>query len=59
MQNILSKLIKKLLSKNVGIEPDILFGAPIEVKIDGDTAQIHLDLTATISTSDVTKLIKL
>lgn len=59
MQNILSKLIKKVLSKNIGIEPDIQFESPIELKIDGETAQIHLNITANVSTSDITKLLKL
>ena len=58
MQSILCKIIKKTLSKKLGVDPEIEFGSPIELKIDGDKAQIHIDVTANISTGDILKLVK-
>ena len=58
LQSIISKIIKKTLNKKLGVSPDVEFGSPIEVKIDGETAQIHIDITANVSTDDLMNLIK-
>ena len=57
-QGIIAKIIRKILVKKVGIDPTICFESPIEMKIDGDTAQIHLDVTVLVQTDDISKLIK-
>lgn len=57
-QGIVSKILKKALAKKLGIEPVICFDSPIEMKIDGDTAQIHVDVTALLSTDDISKILK-
>lgn len=58
MQNLISKIIRKVLNKKLGMNPEISFGSPIELKIDGDTAQIHVDITANVPTEEILKLIK-
>lgn len=57
MQNLVSRIIRKVVNKKVGIDPDISFGAPIEVKIDGDNATIHIDVTANIKTEELQRII--
>ena len=58
MQGIIIKIIRKILVKKLGIDPTICFESPIELKIDGDTAQIHLNVTAIVSTDDISKIVK-
>ena len=57
-QGIIAKIIRKILIKKLGIDLTICFEAPIELKIDGDTAQIHLDVTVLVPTDDIQKIIK-
>ena len=57
-QGIIIKIIRKILIKKLGIDPTMCFESPIELKIDGDTVRIHLDVIATVSTDDISKIVK-
>ena len=59
LQNIISKILKKVLNKQLGINPEICFWSPIEAKIENDTAQVHIDIVATVPTNDIVKILKI
>lgn len=58
MQGTLSRIIRKLVLKKLGIEPNLKFEDPISVKFDGEKATVHLNVTASLSKEDLSKLLK-
>ena len=58
MQGIITKIIRKMVNKKLGVDPEVLFNSPIELKFDGDSASLHVDFTATISKNDISKILK-
>ncbi len=58
MQGTLSRIIRKLILKKLGIELDLKFEDPISVRFDGEKALLHLNVTASLSKEDLSKLLK-
>lgn len=58
MQNIVSKILRKVIGKKLGCDPAITFNSPIEFKFDEENAQIHVDITASMTKEDISKLLK-
>ena len=58
MQGILSKIIAKAVSKKLGVNLNLKFINPIEVKFDGNQAVVNLNINAKLSKEDLAKLVK-
>ena len=57
-KSLISKLIVKVLKDKLGVTPQVIFKDPIEVKKDGGFLDVHLNLDASISVDDLSKLLK-
>lgn len=58
MQGILSKIIAKAVSRKLGVNLNLKFASPIEVKFDGNQAVVNLNINAKLSKEDLAKLVK-
>ena len=58
MQGMLTRIVKKLVSKKLGVEPDLKFDDPISIRFDGQQAVAHLNVTVSLSKDDLSKLLK-
>ena len=58
LQGIISKIIKSVIRKRLGVEADVQFNDPITVSFDGENANVHVNLNATLSRNDLDKLLK-
>ena len=55
--SLLSKIISKTLSKKLGYKIDIQINE-IEVTINGDKANVHVNADAEVNSNEFTKIIK-
>lgn len=58
MQGLLAKIVRKIVTKKLGIGLDLMFDDPIGIMFDGEEATLSLNLTATLSKEDLMKLLK-
>lgn len=58
MQNVITKIIRKIVAKKLGVDLGIMFNEPISVKFDGENANVRLSVTAAFSKDDLSKLLK-
>lgn len=58
VQGIITKLIRKIVAKKLGVDLGIMFNEPISVKFDGENANVRLSVTAALSKDDLSKLLK-
>lgn len=58
VQGILSKIIAKAVSRKLGVNLNLKFTNPIEVKFDGNQAVVNLNINAKLSKEDLAKLVK-
>lgn len=58
MQNLIVKIINKVVSKKLGVNLGLRFNDPLSVKFDGEQATVHLNVTANLSKEDLSKLLK-
>ena len=53
-----SKIIKSVIRKKLGVEADVQFNDPISVTFDGENANVHVNVNATLGRDDLDKLLK-
>ena len=58
MKILISKLIRKVAAKKLGVDIGIMFNEPISIKVDGENANISLSVTAALTKDDLSKLLK-
>jgi len=58
VQGIITKLVRKIVAKKLGVDLGITFNEPISVKFDGENANVRLSVTAALSKDDLSKLLK-
>lgn len=58
VQGVIVRIVRKLVFKKLGIEPDLKFEDPVSVRFDGEKATLHLNVTAGLSKEDLSKLLK-
>ena len=58
LQGIISKIIKSVIRKKLGVEADVQFNDPISVTFDGEKANVHVNVNATLGRDDLDKLLK-
>jgi len=58
VQSILARVVKKAVSKKIGVNLDLNFNDPISVQFDGEQALVHLNVNAKMSKEDLGKLVK-
>ena len=58
LQGVVSRIIRSVIRKRLGIEAEVLFNDPIKVTYDGEKANVHLNLNATLGKDDLDKLLK-
>lgn len=58
VQSILIRVVKKAVSKKIGVNLDLNFNDPISVQFDGEQALVHLNVNAKMSKEDLGKLVK-
>lgn len=58
VQGIITKLIRKIVAKKLGVDLGIMFNEPISIKFDGENANVHLNVSAALSKDDLSKLLK-
>ena len=58
VQSILARVVKKTVSKKIGVNLDLNFNDPISVQFDGEQALVHLNVNAKMSKEDLGKLVK-
>lgn len=57
-KGIITKIITKTIKDKLGITPEIIFNNPISVKKDGGSVEVHLNIDASVSVDDLSKLLK-
>jgi len=55
---VIAGIISKSTKKTIGIEPKIAFESPIEVTYNGDKAELHLNIRASLNREDLEKMLK-
>ena len=58
VQSILTRVVKKAVSKKIGVNLDLNFNDPISIQFDGEQALVHLNVNAKMSKEDLGKLVK-
>ena len=58
VQSSLARVVKKAVSKIIGVNLDLNFNDPISVQFDGEQALVHLNVNAKMSKEDLGKLVK-
>jgi len=58
VQSILARVVKKAVSKKIGVNLDLNFNDPISVQFDGEQVLVHLNVNAKMSKEDLGKLVK-
>lgn len=58
VQGIITKLVRKIVAKKLGVDLGIVFNEPISIKFDGENANVRLSVTAALSKDDLSKLLK-
>lgn len=58
VQSILARVVKKAVSKKIGVNLSLNFNDPISVQFDGEQALVHLNVNAKMSKEDLGKLVK-
>ncbi len=58
MQNLIVKIIKKVVKQKTGYNPELQFNDPIQVIFDGDKVKVHLNLDAELRKEDLQDLLK-
>lgn len=58
VQSILARVVKKAVSKKIGVNLDLNFNDPISIQFDGEQALVHLNVNAKMSKEDLGKLVK-
>lgn len=58
VQSILIRVVKKAVSKKIGVNLDLNFNDPISIQFDGEQALVHLNVNAKMSKEDLGKLVK-
>ena len=58
LQGIISKIVKSVIRKKLGVEADVQFNDPISVTFDGENANVHVNVNATLGRDDLDKLLK-
>ena len=58
LQGIISRIIRTVIRKKLGVEAEVQFNDPISVSFDGDQASVHVSVDATMGREDLDKLLK-
>lgn len=58
VQGIITKLVRKIVAKKLGVDLGIVFNEPISIKFDGENANVRLNVSAALSKDDLSKLLK-
>ena len=58
MQGTIARIVRKLVFKKLGVEPNFKFEDPAIVRFDGEKFIVHLNATVTLSKEDLSKLLK-
>lgn len=58
MQNLIVKIIKKVIRQKTGYNPELQINDPIQVIFDGDKVRVHLNLDAELKKEDLQNLLK-
>ena len=58
MQNLIAKIIRKLIKKQTGYDILVGFEGPIYMNSMGDQTRIHIDMAFEIQNEDLSKIVK-
>lgn len=58
VQGIITKFVRKIVAKKLGVDLGIVFNEPISITFDGENANVRLNVSAALSKDDLSKLLK-